>query len=78
MGHAHETVEVRHKEQLAVTFFQQTTAEEVRRALLADHGIRYLFHGPAERKMGDFDPSGVAYLTPAYENPCVVIYLVNP
>ncbi len=78
MGHAHETVEVRHKEQLAVTFFQQTTAEKVRRALLTDYGIRYLFHGPMERKMGDFDPSGVKYLTPAYKNPCVAIYLVNP
>jgi uncharacterized membrane protein len=77
MGHAHETVDVHDKELLAVGFFRESTSDDFRCNLLTEYGISYVFHGPAERQIGRFDPSRVAYLVPAYSNPSVVIYRVN-
>ena len=77
MGHAHETVDVHDKELLAVGFFQESTSDDFRCNLLTEYGISYVFHGPAERQIGRFDPSRVAYLEPAYSNPSVAIYRVN-
>jgi hypothetical protein len=77
MGHFHETVEVEHKRRLAESFFQHTTSDNARRDLLTEYRIRYVYHGPTEKQMGDFDPSSVPYLTPAYNNVSVAIYRVT-
>jgi hypothetical protein len=65
MGHWCETVELEHKKQLSVKFFQDSTGDDFRLDLLAEYGIRYVFHGPTERQLGEFDPSKAACLTPA-------------
>lgn len=78
MGHFHETMHLEEKERLAERFFQDTSGDGARRRLLSDYGIAYVFHGPAEREMGGFDPSEVSYLTQAYANASVAIYGVNP
>lgn len=78
MGHFHETVEVEDKRRLAESFFLESTADTLRQDLLAEYGIIYVFHGPAERQIGRFDPSRAAYLASAYGNPSVAIYRVSP
>jgi hypothetical protein len=78
MGHFHETMHLEEKERLADSFFQDTSGDDARRRLLSDYGIGYVFHGPAENKMGAFDPSEALYLSPAYANASVTIYHVNP
>jgi hypothetical protein len=77
MGHTIETVQFERKIELAASFFQADTSDDSRRALLIEYGIRYVFHGPRERQLGDFDPSRSDYLTPAYSNPAVTIYSVD-
>jgi hypothetical protein len=77
MGHFIETVQLERKRELAASFFQANTSDDFRRALLTEYGIHYVFHGPAERQLGDFDPSTFDYLTPAYRNPEVTIYRVG-
>jgi hypothetical protein len=77
MGHVIETVEVEYKKQLAEIFFQDSATDDFRRDLLADYGIRYLFYGPTERQMGEFDPSRAPYLSPVYIGSSVAIYRVN-
>lgn len=78
MGHFHETVEVEYKKRLAVSFFQDSTSDDFRRDLLSEYGIRYVFHGPTERQIGEFEPSRAPYLTPVYGNVSVGIYRVRP
>jgi hypothetical protein len=77
MGHKVETVQVERKKELAASFFQGDTSDDFRRAFLTEYGIRYVFHGPRERQLGDFEPSRCEYLAPAYRNPDVTIYRVR-
>jgi len=77
MGHAHETVDVKNKRQLAESFFHLATSDISRQDLLAGYGISYVFYGPTERRLGGFDPSKVAYLVPAYNYSSVTIYRVT-
>jgi hypothetical protein len=77
MGHIIETVEVERKKELTTSFFQADTSDAFRQALLAEYGIRYVFFGPRERRLGDFDPSNCQYLVPAHQNPEVTIYRVT-
>ncbi len=77
MGHIIETVQVERKKELAASFFQADTSDAFRQALLAEYGIRYVFFGPRERQLGDFDPSSCRYLVPAYQNPEVTVYRVS-
>jgi hypothetical protein len=77
MGHIIETVQVDQKRQLAETFFQANTTDEFRQTLLSEYNIRYVFHGPREEQMGDFQPSRCAYLLPVYRNSQVSIYRVD-
>jgi hypothetical protein len=77
MGHIIETVQVERKRELAASFFQAGTGDDFRRALLTEYGICYVFHGPRERQLGDFDPPKSDYLTPAYHNSEVTIYRVG-
>jgi hypothetical protein len=37
-------------------------SDSQRQALLREHGIRYVFHGPDERSLGDFEPEAASYL----------------
>lgn len=78
IGHFHETMHLEAKEGLAESFFQDKSGDDARRRLLSDYGIRYVFHGPAEKEMGGFDPSEASYLTQVYANESVAIYGVNP
>ncbi|HEM61480.1 MAG TPA: hypothetical protein ENO24_04245 [Chloroflexi bacterium] len=77
MGHFIETVEVHRKRMLAAGFFQADTTDESRRSMLSEYGIRYVFHGPSEKEMGQFDPSGAPYLKAVYRNELVTIYMVQ-
>jgi hypothetical protein len=45
--------------------FQDTSGDEVRRRLLSDHGMRYVYHGHAEKEMGDLRRTGASYLAEA-------------
>jgi hypothetical protein len=76
MGHFIETVEVDRKKELAATFFQLQTSHCFRRELLEEYNVSYVFHGPAETRMGGFDPSEATYLSLSYRNDEVRVYRV--
>jgi hypothetical protein len=77
VGHFIETVEVERKRELAALFFTSDTSDGFRHTLLSEYGIRYVFHGPRERQLGDFEPSTCECLLPAYRNSEVTIYRVE-
>jgi hypothetical protein len=75
-GHWIETVDYEGKKQLAEAFFQAETDDAVRRELLQTWGIAYLFYGPQERALGDFNPEDKPYLMKTFSNSKVSIYRV--
>ncbi|MFN2270602.1 MAG: hypothetical protein ACK2US_07195 [Anaerolineae bacterium] len=66
VGHGPETVHFDEKKALMARFFDATTDDTWRQELLEEYGIDYVFWGPAERQVGDFDPQAVAYLREIY------------
>ncbi len=75
MGHWAETVDLANKE-IAAKRFYGTAGDDERRALLRQYGIVFVFHGPRERALGDFDPAGVDYLALVFSQGDVDIYQV--
>jgi uncharacterized membrane protein len=67
VGHGPETVHFAEKKALMARFFDATTDDAWRQELLEEYGIDYVFWGPAERRVGDFDPRAAAYLREIYE-----------
>jgi hypothetical protein len=66
VGHGPETVYFAEKKALMACFFDAATDDAWRRDLLEEYGIDYVFWGPAERRVGDFDPQAVSYLREIY------------
>ncbi|OQY19501.1 MAG: hypothetical protein B6I34_09515 [Anaerolineaceae bacterium 4572_32.1] len=66
LGHGLETVDADEKEALVVRFFDVTATDSWRQQLLEKHDVDYVFWGPSERALGDFDPAQAAYLRQIY------------
>jgi hypothetical protein len=67
LGHGPETVRFGEKKALVARFFDAATDDAWRRDLLEEHGVDYVFWGPAERQLGGFEPQAVSYLRQVYE-----------
>ncbi|GAB4152575.1 MAG: hypothetical protein Fur0021_17460 [Candidatus Promineifilaceae bacterium] len=74
VGHLYETVDFATRKAEAEQFFAAPNSEAWRQQLLAEHEIDYVFYGPAERALGDFDPTSAAYLRPVWQNKTTAIY----
>jgi uncharacterized membrane protein len=66
-GHGPETVRVEEKQALMRRFFDASTGDAWRQDLLKNYSIDYVFWGPAERQVGEFDPRDAAYLRAIYD-----------
>jgi hypothetical protein len=67
VGHGPETVHFAEKKALMTRFFDAATDNAWRQELLKGYDIDYVFWGPAERRVGDFDPQEAVYLREVYE-----------
>jgi len=67
VGHGPETVHFAEKMALTRRFFDTATDDAWRQDLLQEYGIDYVFWGPAERRVGGFDPQAPAYLREVYQ-----------
>jgi uncharacterized membrane protein len=76
IGHGPETLDYGRKEDSVRVFFQASTEDSWREALLAEHSLDYVFYGPEERALGAWDPSGAGYLATVYAREGYVIYEV--
>jgi hypothetical protein len=75
-GHWAETVDWLQKEADLQQFFAASTGDDWRHALLEEYGIRYLWVGPHEKALGEFDPSAAAYLRPIHREEEIILYEV--
>ena len=57
-------------------FFAADTPDDVRRAVLREWQVAWLFHGPGERTLGDFDPTAAPWLVPVFRTGGVAVYRV--
>lgn len=77
LGHGPETIHTEEKENIVRQFFQAQTSDAHRKEILRRYNIAYLFYGPAERALGDFQPATSPYLEEAFTNGRYAIYEVK-
>ena len=77
LGHGLETVDSKTKQQHVKQFFRKATSDSWRQKLLTDYNLSYLYYGPNEQALGDFDPADAPYLDQVYENDTVRIFEVK-
>ena len=77
LGHGPETIYVEEKENIVGQFFQAQTSDAYREEILGQYNVAYLFYGPVERALGDFQPATRPYLKEAFTNGRYTIYEVN-
>jgi hypothetical protein len=75
-GHWDETAFFEEKEADVFAFFDGTSTDAERQAILRGYGVDYVFYGPAEQKLGDFNPTSAPYLVPSFSARAVTVYRV--
>jgi hypothetical protein len=76
-GHGPETLHSEAKIDMIRRFFQPSTDAEWRISLLRDYEVDYVFYGPLERTLGDWDPTTAQYLETIYDELGYTIYAVR-
>jgi hypothetical protein len=77
LAHWAQTVGFYDKRARVSRFFDATAPDEERTETLKAFGVGYVFHGPAERKLGSYDPATAPWLTLAFSAPQVNVYRVK-
>ena len=77
LGHWVETLYFDAKLEMVQRFYGTTMTNVERQTLLADCGCRFVFYGPDEQSLGQFQPSAASFLRPVYDQSGVVIYAVT-
>jgi uncharacterized membrane protein len=77
LGHGPETVNADQKRVDVARFFDAATEDDWRRDLLQRYDVDYVFWGPVERDLGEFDPGTASYLRRVHEAGAHVVFLVE-
>jgi hypothetical protein len=78
LAHWAETMDYYTKQRDVSLFFNASTSDSFRRALIDQYGIGYIFFGSPERELGSYDPTRSAFLEKVFSNSTVTIYGVSP
>jgi len=74
IGHGPESANLAVLRPQVEGFYQVNTDDTDRRALLRDSHVRYVIWGPAEKRLGEWDPGAASYLKPIYSENNYVIF----
>jgi uncharacterized membrane protein len=77
LGHWAETLDYAQKERSVALFYSSGLDQKVRRQLLSLYQVDYVWFGPRERELGNFDPRTATFLRSVYENATITIYAVQ-
>jgi hypothetical protein len=77
LGHWAETVDFATRRLEAEQFYAAATNDEWRKEFLSGYGVSYVWYGPQERRLGDFEPEKAAYLYPVYQEAQITIFSVR-
>ncbi|GJM42894.1 MAG: hypothetical protein DHS20C20_31760 [Ardenticatenaceae bacterium] len=78
LGHWAETVDFAGKETAVKQFFSNQSSNAWREDFLKQFLVDYIWYGPREKALGNFDPATAVYLTPIYQNQTITIFSINP
>jgi hypothetical protein len=78
LGLTTETADFLEKRARVEAFYRSETPDVERRQLLAEGGIRFVFFGPEEWALGDFDPDTAPYLVKRLASGAYAVYEVTP
>lgn len=79
LAHWAQTVDFYDKQERVEQFFDGSVSDQARLGTVCVFGVDYVFYGPAERDLGDYDPAYSTWLTEVCSTPLVGIYQVeNP
>jgi hypothetical protein len=76
LAHGAATLNFYMKRAAVDRFFGANTSDEERQRILRDLRARFVFHGPAERELGQFQPSSAGYLRLVFDTPRTQVYEV--
>jgi uncharacterized membrane protein len=76
LGHGSETIRLEEKRLIVEKFFKSKTSDAYRVGILKDYKISYVFFGPRERGLGDFEPGGKPYLSEVFSNGSYILFEV--
>jgi hypothetical protein len=74
MGHWAETIDLGEKMRDAERFFDGSTSSLVRGGIVRRYKVHYLYYGPYERHLGDYDPGSDPDWRPVFANEEITIY----
>jgi len=77
LSHWAQTVDFYRKRDLVAQFFAEDTSDGFRQEMLREHGVGFVFFGPAEQSLGAYNPEQAKFLTRVFSSPRVRIYQVN-
>jgi hypothetical protein len=76
LGSGVMTLNFGRKEAMVAAFFDSDTPESERQAVVQTYDVRYIFYGPAERALGEYDPAQSSFLSEVFDAPAVSVYRV--
>jgi len=76
IGHGPESVGLSMLQRQVEAFFQKDHSDLWRQEFIREQGIRFVFWGPAEGALGDWDPKSANYLKQVYRSEAYEIYEV--
>jgi hypothetical protein len=77
VGHGPESVGLAELLPRITAFYQAGTPDSARIELLEEFGVDYVFWGPHERALGNWEPSGADFLSPFYQSEGYSIFTVE-
>ena len=77
LAHWAETLDFFGKSNMVEEFFAGETDDARRQHILRQYSVDYVFHGPPERELGDYDPATTPWLTLTFSVPQVDVYRVK-
>jgi hypothetical protein len=77
LGHWAQTLDFFNKSKAVDQFFASSTRDATRVNIVRDHGVDYIFVGPAERGLGNFDLGQSVLYERVYASPLVSVFRVK-
>lgn len=77
IGHGPESVNLADLEAKTAGFFSEDTEDAARIDFLRDQRVRFVFYGPDERALGEWNPENSSYLSEIYSQDGYTIYRVQ-
>ena len=77
IGHGPESANLAELQPRVEAFFASGTSDTSRTDLLGDFNVTYIFWGPEEQALGDWQPQNAFYLSRVYAKDGYEIYKVN-